>query len=99
MRSSHGELKRHLATLLDTDASRYGDGIGTERHKRLTAAEIDALCEVLGLGFLADETKQEQMDAIMLKLDRNQRTGVGMWDTADLVAVIEAVEEMEAADD
>jgi len=90
--ASHGELKRRIAARLGTDPERYGTGIGTERHKRLTAAEIDALCEALGLGFL-DGPKQERMNTVMLKLGRDHRTGAAVWDSADLRAVLDALDE------
>lgn len=91
MADSHGELKRRLAELVGSDAGRYGSETGTERHKRLTVGEVDAIADGLGLGFL-DESKQETRDAIMIKLGRDHRTGVRMWDASDLVAVIEALE-------
>jgi len=89
---SHGELKRRLAALIGADPDRYATDIGTERHKCLLDSEIARICDALGLGMLADEPKQQRKDAIMLKLGRDHRTGAGMWDTSDLVAVIEAVE-------
>lgn len=91
MQSSHGELKRRLAELIGSDPSRYAADTGTERHKRLTAAEVAAIAEAMNLGFL-DGSKQELRDTIMIKLGRDHRTGVRMWDASDLVAVIKALE-------
>jgi hypothetical protein len=88
---SHGALKRRLAEMLGADPSRYSDDVGVERHKRLTVGEIDQIAETFGLG-LSDEPKQQTMDAIMIRLRRDHRTGVQMWDASDLVAVIEALE-------
>jgi hypothetical protein len=87
-------MKRRLAEMAGTDASRYSTELGTERHKRLSAADIDGICEQLGLGFLCAETMQEQRDAIMIKLDRDHRTGARSWDSSDLLAVVEALEEV-----
>lgn len=91
IQSSHGELKRRLAERLGTDVSRYSADIGTERHKCLTALEVDRICEEFGMP-LGDETKQQQMDAVMIRLGRDHRTGAAIWDAADLVAVIQALE-------
>jgi len=90
--ATHGELKRRLARHLGTDASRYATGTGTERHKRLTAAELERLCEVLGIGFI-DAPKQQKRDTIMIRLGRDHRTGARMWDSSDLRAVLEELEE------
>lgn len=91
MQQSHGELKRRLAELVGTDQSRYSEETGVERHKRLTASEIDAIAAAFGMG-LEDEPKQQVMDAIMIRLGRDHRTGTEMWDSSDLVAVIEALQ-------
>jgi hypothetical protein len=90
-RASHGELKRRLASLVDSDPERYSSDLGTERHKRITASEVDGVCETLGLGFV-DGTQQDKRDAVMLKLGRDHRTGIRMWDSSDLRAVIERLE-------
>ena len=90
-RSDHGELKRRLAHHIGSDPSRYAADIGTERHKRLLDEEITLICDRLGLEFLDDEAKQQRMDAIMLKLGRDHRTGAQAWDTSDLVAVVRAL--------
>lgn len=90
--SDHGELKRRIAQLLGTDPGRYGADLGTERHKRLLNEEITLICERAGMGFLSDESKQERMESIMLKLGRDHRTGIGTWDTSDLAAVVRHLE-------
>jgi hypothetical protein len=89
--SSHGELKRRLATLVGSDPSRYSTKTGTERHKRLSAAEIGGICEQLGLDFL-DCSVQEKRDAIMLKIGRDHRTGKQYWDSGDLHALVRELE-------
>ncbi len=89
--ASHGELKRRIAKLTGSDPGRYSDDLGNERHKRLTVKEIDWICQKLGVGFV-DGTKQEKRDMIMLKLGRDHRTGVRMWDSSDLRAVIDRLE-------
>lgn len=89
--STHAELKQYLATLIGTDPGRYSTDLGDERHKKLRTEEIDAICDALGIGFV-DGRKQQKMDTVMLKLGRDHRTGVGMWDTSDLVALIERLE-------
>jgi len=91
IQDSHGELKRRLATIIGTDPARYADDTGCERHKRLTAAEVRALSERLGLG-LSGQRKQQIKEAVMFRLGRDHRTGVRMWDASDLVAVIKALE-------
>lgn len=90
--SSHGELKRHLADLVGADPSRYSRDIGVERHKKLTVREIDLVLESFGLDFLKDETAQTKKDTLMLRVGRDHRTGVGYWDTNDLLALIEELE-------
>ena len=90
--SSHGELKRRIVNLVGGDPSRYASGIGVERHRRLTAAEIDMISEAFGMR-LANEPKQQTMDAIMIRLGRDHRTGASTWDASDLVAVVDALEE------
>lgn len=86
--ADHGTLKRRLATLIGADPSRYAAERGVERHKRLTAAEIDKVCDALGIGFI-DGTAQTKRDTVMIKLGRDHRTGVSMWDSSDLIAVID----------
>lgn len=98
IQSDHGKLKRRIAELVGANPDRYADDLGTERHKTLTAEEIDGICDQLGIGFL-DCSKQEKKDACMLKLGRDHRTGTSMWDASDLVAVIDALEETGGADD
>ena len=88
----HGELKREIAARIGSDPERYGTGIGTERHRCLTADEITKIGDCLGLGFLADERKQTKMDTIMLKLGRDHRTGASRWDVSDLAAVRDRLE-------
>lgn len=90
--ASHGEMKRHIAQAVGTDPQRYAAGTGTERHKRLTAAEVNQLADALEIGFI-DGTKQEKRDAIMLKLGRDHRVGIRLWDSSDLRAVVDALEE------
>ena len=92
MQQSHGELKRRLAEIVGEDPSRYSDETGVERHKRLTAGEVRAIAAVFGMG-LDGEPKQQTMDAIMIRLGRDHRTGVRMWDASDLVAVIDALDQ------
>jgi hypothetical protein len=92
MQQSHGELKRRLAKIVGEDPSRYSDETGVERHKRLTAGEVNAIAAAFGMG-LEDESKQQTRDAIMIRLGRDHRTGVRMWDASDLVAVIEALDQ------
>jgi len=92
MQQSHGELKRYLAETLGTDPNRYSAETGCERHKRLTAEEVDRIAEHFGMG-LSGETKQQTRDAIMIRLGRDHRTGVRMWDVSDLVAVIDALDQ------
>lgn len=91
----NAEVKRRLAARLGTDPTRYDPGIGGKRDKRLTAEEIDRICEELGIGFV-DGTKDEKRDTIMIKLGRDRRTGVTRWDAADVVAVVQALEEADA---
>jgi len=92
MQQSHGKLKRQLATILGEDPSRYSDKTGVERHKRLTADEVGAIAAMFGMG-LDDEPKQQTMDAIMIRLGRDHRTGVRAWDASDLVSIIEALDQ------
>lgn len=94
MTSSHGELKRDLAETLGTDPDRYSADTGCERHKRLTAEEVDRIAEHFGMG-LGGAPKQQTKDAIMIRLGRDHRTGVRGWDASDLVAIIKALEEAE----
>lgn len=96
---SHGEFKRDLAEAVGSDPSRYAAATGEERHKCLTKAEYVGLAEALGLGFLADESKQQLRDAILLKLGRDHRTGVTYLDTSDLRAIHEAVVQSRAGGD
>lgn len=81
---SHGEMKREIAAAVGCDPDRYAEDVGNERHKRLTRAELVGVAETLGLGFLADESKQQLKDSILLKLGRDHRTGCGVLDAADL---------------
>jgi len=97
MAQSHGELKRHLAGILGTDADRYSADTGCERHKRLTAEEVDRIAEEFEMG-LNEESKQRTRDAIMIRLGRDHRTGVRQWDASDLVAVIKAIKKPEPSD-
>jgi hypothetical protein len=90
MKQSHGELKRRLAEIVGTNPSRYSDETGVERHKRLTAREVDRIAEAFEMG-LSSEPKQQTMDAIMIRLERDHRTGAQKWDASDLVAVLEAL--------
>jgi|GEM_PF-6490424 len=93
MRSkSHGEMKRRIADITDADPSRYADGTGTERHRRMTRAELETVCEALGLGMVTDESAQQMRDSLMLKLGRDHRTGVGTFDSSDLAAILGALE-------
>jgi hypothetical protein len=94
MAQSHGKLKRYLADILGTDADRYSADTGCERHKRLTAEEVDRIAEHFGMG-LGEEPKQQTRDAIMIRLGRDHRTGVRQWDASDVVAVIKALEQAE----
>jgi hypothetical protein len=94
MAKSHGELKRYLADTLGTDPDRYSADTGCERHKRLTAEEVDRIAEHFGMG-LGGAPKQQTMNAIMIRLGRDHRTGVRVWDASDLVATIEALEAAE----
>jgi hypothetical protein len=95
--ADHGDLKRRIAELVGSDPSRYGSGCGVERHRGLLSEEVDGICELLGMG-LEDEPKSQQMDAVMIRLGRDHRTGAGMWDTADLIAVVEALEAVEGGE-
>jgi hypothetical protein len=95
MAKSHGELKRYLAETLGTDPDRYSADTSCERHKRLTAEEVDQIAEHFGMG-LSGEPKQQTRDAIMIRLGRDHRTGVQGWDASDLVAIIEALEKPDA---
>jgi hypothetical protein len=92
MQQSHGELKRYLAETLGTDPNRYSAETGCERHKRLTAEEVDRIAEHFGMG-LSGETKQQTRDAIMIRLGRDHRTGAHTWDASDLVAVIDSLDQ------
>lgn len=96
--SDHGQLKRHLAALIGSDPSRYATGTGTDRHKTVTVAEVDRICEILGIGFV-DGSKQVKKDTIMIRLGRDHRTGTSMWDASDLLAVIRALEAERGASD
>lgn len=90
--STHGELRRRLAELVGSDPERYSEATGTERHKSLLASEIQAVTDVFGMEIEA-APKQQQMDAVMIRLGRDHRTGARMWDSSDLVALIGALEE------
>jgi len=39
------------------------------------------------------EPKQQTMDAIMIRLGRDHRTGAHTWDASDLVAVIDSLDQ------
>lgn len=96
--ASHGELKRRIATMLGTDPGRYAADLGTERHRRLTDAEISAICERLGLDDVLDADNQARRDAIMRALDRDHRLGIRLWDSSDLLAVIDALDGTDSLD-
>lgn len=88
----HGELRRIIANYVGVDETRYSEERGNERHRKLLADDIDAVCDALEIGFI-DGTKQQKRDAIMIKVDRDHRTGVDWWDTQDCIAVIHKLEQ------
>ena len=90
---SHGELKRAIATRIGTNPGRYGAGIGTERHHRLTADEVHGIAEKLGLGRQPHTSKQQLRNQIMHELGRAHRVGVRDWDTSDLREVLLALDD------
>jgi hypothetical protein len=92
--TSHGEMKREIAWRVETEPDRYGSETGNERHKRLTADEIRRIADELGLGWM-DETRQQMIDSIMLKLGRDYRTGVRSLDFSDLRAILRRLTDAE----
>lgn len=89
---THGSMKRRIARLADLDQERWRDDVGVERHKEFTKQELQVIARELGLEMIVDEPKQTIRDTIMLRLDRDHRTGIGMFDSSDLQALIAALE-------
>jgi len=78
--------------MVGSNPNRYSAEMGNERHKELTADDVDGICRELELEIF-DAPKQTKKDAAMIKLGRDHRTGVGMWDSSDLHAVVRALED------
>ncbi|WP_434521310.1 hypothetical protein [Halorubrum sp. AS12] len=86
------EMKAEIARRIGTDPERYGRGCG---HKTLLAKEVRLVAEELGMG-LSDQPRQQVRDALMIRAGRDHRTGISFYDSRDVEAILDQLEDDDA---
>lgn len=85
------ELRAAIVEECGGNPDRYRGDRYRDRACTMTSTELDLVLEEIGLGFLVGDTKQQKMDTLMIRLGRDERTGVKQFDTSDLRAIAEEV--------